>query len=314
MRLKSEPKPHIAVVGSADIELTMSLPRLPTPGDTLFADPIESRPGGRATNICSALSRLGCRVFLFTNVGLDAHGAGVLADLSKQRINVDYVERSDDPTGIIHIFRDTAGAKFRVVAPGAGRNMSRNPLINGKAMISSCQLLVLLADVSEDVFGFSIDIAHHFDVPVLAIPAPADRVRPSLLSKADIVLAGVSESEALTKSRPETLSTAEEALNIFLKLGPGAAIIYLGRFGAACSSKLNESMFFPAPQSNSPIAPEAEEIFTAALSYCLCAEYPLAEACTFAVSAVNLVNSRAAEPFAYPSLQQISASNNLRFS
>lgn len=314
MKLKAEPKPHIAVVGSADIELTMSLPQLPSPGDTIFADPIDSRPGGRAANISSALAALGCRVFLFTNVGLDAFGAGVLADLGKRHVNVDFVERSDEPTGVIHNFRDRAGNKFRVVAPGAGRNMSRNPLVNGKAMISSCQMLVLLADVSEDVFNFAIDIAHHFEVPVLAIPSPAERVRPGLVAKADIVLAGVSEAEVFTKSRPATLTSAGEALNIFLKLGPGAAVIYLGRFGAACATALNDAMFFPAAHGNAPVVPEAEEIFAAAFAFGLCAEFPLAEACAMAISAVGLVNARAADGFRFPTYRDIIESANLCFS
>ena len=311
MQLKSERKPHLAVVGSADVELAMNLPHLPSPGETLFADPISGKPGGRAAHVSCALTKLGCRVFLFTCVGLDGFGAGILSDLNKKRINVDFVERTDQPTGIIHNFSDRAGNRFRVVAPGSGMNMTRNPLLAGKAMISSCQLLVLLADVSDDAFEFTIDIAHHYKVPVLMIPAPASRVKPDWLARADIVLAGAAELEIITRTRPTSLETAEESLNFLLRNGAGAAVAYLGRHGAACSLEINNTLFFPAPLNSAPLAPEAEEIFTASLAFSLSNGQPLEEACSFAVSSMNLVNSGLPDGGRYPTAEQVANGTRL---
>ena len=149
MKLVSSQKPHIAVVGSSDIELSLDLPHTPSPGDSLFSEPVSSRPGGRASDICVALSTLGARVFLFSCVGLDSYGSRILHELRKSRVNTDFVERTDHPTGMVLNMKDPDGGRIRMIAPGSGLAMGENSLVSGKAMISSCQLAVLLADVSE---------------------------------------------------------------------------------------------------------------------------------------------------------------------
>jgi len=292
MRLFSEQKPHIAVVGSSDLELSLPVPHLPEPGDSVFAEPVSSSPGGRAADICRALSTLGSRVFLFSCVGLDPNGARILNQLRQFRVNTDFIERSDHPTGMVLTLKDPGGGRIRVIAPGSGLHMTKDPLSSGKAMISSCQLGIVLADISEEAFLFSIRIFHHYGIPVLAIPSPAHRFNRNWIGLADILLAGTSDTAPLTKIKPASLGMANEALNHFIQRGCGAAALYLGRFGAAVSEEVGGARFFPSPRIDGPVVPEAEDVFTAALAYSLASGNTLDEACTFAVAAAFTTHSR----------------------
>jgi len=304
MRLNSDNKPHVAVVGSADLEFSLPVPHIPAPGDSLFADRMDMQPGGKASNICSALAVLGARVFLFSCVGMDSYGAQILYGLKKRRVNVDFVERIDQPTGLVHNIRDPAGNRIRIMTPGAAQKMSATSLFQGKAMLSSCQLMIVLSDVSEEAFLFAINAAHHFRLPVLAVPSPAERFKREWIGKLDLVVAGPAEARTITGARLINLESADSALNWFLKSGCGAAVLYLGRHGAAGSSALRDSFYCPAPLPSGITTPESEDVFIAALAYCLCSGLSLKESCTFAATAAWRMNSAAADaPF--PSLSQI---------
>ena len=51
-------KPRITVVGSFVVGLTIRLPRLPVPGESLFGDEYDLGPGGKGSNQAIAAARL----------------------------------------------------------------------------------------------------------------------------------------------------------------------------------------------------------------------------------------------------------------
>ncbi len=285
MELRTTTKPHLAVVGGVTMEMSYTLPRFPSPGETVCMEPGLGVPGGRAIAVASSLSALGSRVFFLSCVGLDSVGTRMLADLMSRRVNVDFVERAEKAaTEVSHSFKDSEGNRMRAVSRGAVSNMSRTPLFAAKAMISSCHLMVLSPDVPEDTFRFSIEIAHYYHVPVMVLATPAERVPAKLLPLIDVIVVNATEARELTHIRPVCLDTANESLNSLLKRGVGAAVIYLGARGAAASRELRATAFFPGPMTKKPHAAEAEDSFASALAFALAGGAPLAEAVAFANS------------------------------
>lgn len=293
MELKSTEKPHAAVVGGAWIELAIDVPKFPDPGETIYTDGVTGRPGGRAPSIAMGLASLGCRVFLLSCVGMDASGSQVLNGVKQAGVNVDFAERAESsPTGIIHALRDPGGNSARLVSRSAGPAMTRTPLLSAKAMISSCQLMALMPDIPEDIFLFALDVAHHFQVPVLALAAPAEKLPAGSIPKIDLLIVDKPAAKILTGVYPDTIAKVDEALNHLLRKGAGAAVAYLNGGGAAATAAVRSTKYFPPAKSGAPSATEALDAFAAGIAYGLMIGAPLQDAVTFALANADATASR----------------------
>lgn len=62
------------VVGSLNLDTSITLERMPQPGETIAAQGVSLNPGGKGANQAFALGRLGCPVAMVGAVGRDAAG------------------------------------------------------------------------------------------------------------------------------------------------------------------------------------------------------------------------------------------------
>ncbi len=306
MKLQVIEKPHISVVGSADLETIVRVPSLPLDGMSMLGEDYLIRPGGRAPHISIALADLGCRVFFFSCVGVDSFGGQVIAELHKRRINTDYIERTDHPTGGVHIFTTPQGQQFRVTTPGAGMQMTAAPIRDGMAMVSASRIMVIISDVSDKAVRSAIVMAHKFRVPVLLVAYPSNRLSPQDIRGVDIILADENATAALTGIRPTDMRAAEDALNRLLRLGPGAAIISITGKGAAVSMEMKQSRFIPAPHTARRMGFESDDSFVASLSLALSRGLSLDEAVTFAVAGSSCVEMQSGIHPVFPAPADIS--------
>jgi ribokinase len=305
MDIKTTTKPHIAVVGSSWIEISLDVPKFPSPGETLYSGPIVEKPGGRAPTIALDLAALGCRVFFLSCFGFDDIGSRVISDIKKRGVNADFTERIENTsTGIMHSLRDPAGNTARLISKTAGPAMTRAPLLSAKAMISSCHAMVLLPDVPEDTFIFSIEVAHHFNAPVIVLADPAEGLPDRSLKNIDFLIINKYGAKHLTGIFPDTVGKADDALNHLIQKGVVAAVLYLEGEGAAASTAIRSTKFFPMRKSNAPDATEAEDAFAAGVAYGLTIGAPINEAVTLALANSAAMASRV-ERDCFPPLREI---------
>ena len=69
-------KPRIAVVGSANVDLTTFSDTFPRPGETLFGKSFHLGFGGKGANQAVAACLCGADVVMIANVGRDLFGQG----------------------------------------------------------------------------------------------------------------------------------------------------------------------------------------------------------------------------------------------
>jgi ribokinase len=111
----------LVVVGAINVDLVVSAPRLPGPGETVVGPGVEQHGGGKGANAAVAAARSGARVRLIGAVGTDATGVAALDELRVDGVDVDLVESLDDvATGVALIVVDPAGENQ--IAVGAGAN------------------------------------------------------------------------------------------------------------------------------------------------------------------------------------------------
>lgn len=73
----------LAVVGSINMDMTVTAERIPLKGETLRGDSLHYIPGGKGANQAVAMAKLGAKVEMFGCVGDDANG----------KVDRDYIDR-----------------------------------------------------------------------------------------------------------------------------------------------------------------------------------------------------------------------------
>src|SRR3954471_14350018 len=110
----------VLVVGSVNVDLVVTLERLPAPGETVIGGRFARGGGGKGANQAVAAVRAGARVRFVGAVGDDDFGADALAELENEGIDVGAVARlEDEPTGVALIAVDREGRNQIAVASGA---------------------------------------------------------------------------------------------------------------------------------------------------------------------------------------------------
>ena len=90
----------IAVVGSINLDLVVSVQRHPAPGETVVGGDCRQLPGGKGANQAVAAARLGGEVAMVGRVGADAQGAWLREGLWTEGVDVEHVrEDRQAPTG-----------------------------------------------------------------------------------------------------------------------------------------------------------------------------------------------------------------------
>src|SRR3989441_13037875 len=119
-------RPRIAVVGSANVDLTTFTDEFPRPGETLFAPRFDLGFGGKGANQAVAARLCGSDVFMVARVGDDLFGPATIANFEK--LGIDASQGRQVPglsSGGAPIFVDPAGQNRILVLKGA--NEARKP-------------------------------------------------------------------------------------------------------------------------------------------------------------------------------------------
>src|SRR4051812_35785172 len=120
----------VVVVGSINVDLVVTLERLPAPGETVIGGRFARHGGGKGANQAVAAARAGAAVRFVGAVGADDFGGGAVEELAREGIDVSAIARLEDdatggaPLAVDHPGRNqiagAAGADARGGAGGAG--------------------------------------------------------------------------------------------------------------------------------------------------------------------------------------------------
>ena len=117
---------RVVVVGSVNVDLVVSVGRLPRAGETVAGGTFARHGGGKGANQAVAAARLGAQVAIVGAVGADELGDEALAELAGEGIDVDHVARLDGvATGVAAIVVDESGENQIAVASGANARARR---------------------------------------------------------------------------------------------------------------------------------------------------------------------------------------------
>lgn len=225
-------KPTILVLGSCNIDWSITSDRWPAPGETITVRGIRSGLGGKGANAALAAAKLGGAVRFAGCVGRDPAGDRVRDMLAGHGIDVEQLADCDEATGtaVIRIDPDSgensimidAGANARVTAPAAG------------AWYDGARVLMLQLETPVAASIEAARRARDAGASVLLDPAPAVAdLSPELLGLADFLLPNESELATLTGRPAGSLEEIEAAAKVLAdRAGDATVVVTLGRRGA----------------------------------------------------------------------------------
>jgi ribokinase len=203
----------VLVVGSANLDLVATAPRLPGPGETVMGTGFAEHPGGKGLNQAVAAARAGARVGFVGAVGRDAAGAALLQVMHTDGIDTSGVAEIEAPTGRALIGVAESGENSIIVVSGANHLVA--PATYPPAAVVLVQLEVPLSTVAA-----ALAAGRAAGAVTVLNPAPAQPLDADLLAQCDVVVPN--EHEVALLGGAERL----------LALGARAVVVTRGAAGA----------------------------------------------------------------------------------
>jgi ribokinase len=218
-------RPRLAVLGSLNMDISVSVGRLPGPGETILGGQAVIAPGGKGANQAVAAARLGADTAMAGCVGEDEFGGPILLALAAEGIALEGVRRVPGvATGLALITVDAAGENMITVAPGA--NGECGAAEADAALAGPPGLLVISAEIPPAAIAAALAGAARRGVPALLnlAPVPADvEAAAQLAAGAGWLVVNESEAAALLGRPVAGLAGAAEAAGALRDLLPAAA-------------------------------------------------------------------------------------------
>ncbi|HEV3460403.1 MAG TPA: ribokinase [Candidatus Dormibacteraeota bacterium] len=301
---------RIVVLGSLNVDLVVTVPRLPQPGETVLGDGLASYPGGKGANQAVAAARLGGQVAMVGRVGTDRFAAGLIENLDVNHVDSSGVERDPAaPTGAALIYVEAGGQNMIAVAPGANATVSPMDAQRAVSRLGAGDVLAMQLEIPVAAVKAAVTAARKAGAHVLLNAAPAHRLEPGLLRQLDALVLNEREANALIAyEREATLladhddpSTTAAALRT---LGPRLVIVTLGPTGSLFCDETGVHRVEPFPVKSID-ATGAGDAFMGALAVGIARGLPTEAAVRFGNAAGAAATSSVGAQAALPRLEDL---------
>jgi ribokinase len=283
------------VVGSANTDLVVSVPRIPAPGETVLGGDVQTIPGGKGANQAVAAARLGGSVTFIARVGADGYGEAAIAGYQREGIDTRYVlPTSGVPSGIALIAVGPNGENSIVVAPGANAHLSAADIEAAKDAFDAADVIVISLEISDAAVTAAVMAGHTRGKTVILNPAPARPLSPELLSQVTILTPN--ETEQIQLGGRDSL----------IALVGKAVITTLGEHGAEIATR-TAIEHIPTRVVTAIDTVAAGDCFTGALAVELAAGHSLTDAVRFANAAAALKVTRSGAQPGLPTRAEVEA-------
>jgi ribokinase len=221
------------VVGSLNMDMTTRVSRFPEAGETIAGQSFSIYPGGKGANQAVALAKLGASVEMVGAVGDDVLGRRyeeVLVSLGIGRAGLK--REAGTSTGTASIEVTASGENHIIIVAGANETVTPSYVEANRALIESCDILLLQLEIPIESVLAAAKIAHAAGRTVILDPAPARELPPELYPLVSIITPNETEARILTGEDTCNEDGIERAGAALLARGVGSAVIKASARGA----------------------------------------------------------------------------------
>ena len=261
-------KQGIIVVGSINIDMVFSLPRLPAIGETVSGASFAAYPGGKGANQAVAAARLGVPTAIIGCVGDDSWGHTLLSGLQREGINCDHVGQAPGASGCAGILVAAGGDNIIAVDTGANAWLTPDKAARAGDAISRSKILMTQLEIPLETVEAALKLAKKAGVITILDPAPVKELPPEILTLVDYLTPNALEASSLTGIDVHCWNTAAKAARKLRSQGASTVLITMGKLGAFFSGPEGE-VRINAPRVDALDATAAGDAFNGALAAAL---------------------------------------------
>jgi len=319
-------RPRVTVVGSLNMDISVTVPSLPGPGMTVLGSAARFSPGGKGANQAVAAARLGAEVRMVGCVGEDAFGRQLLADQQAERVSTEHLRVAPGtPTGLAMIAVDGAGENLIIVAPGANHLLS--PADVAAAQATPADVLVVSAEIPVPAIRSALARPPEVLCILNLAPVPADgaNVIAGFADRLDWLVVNESEAAALlgaqaprqaqaqTQAQAQApLQRAAQAAAALARTAARHVVVTAGAHGAALAD-LEGTHTIPGFKVHAVDTVGAGDTFVGALAVALAVGLPTPDAVRAAAAAGAAAVTRPGAQAAMPTPADILSITGLKW-
>ena len=223
----------IAVVGSANVDLTTFNDVFPRPGETIFGKKFDLGFGGKGANQAVAARLCGANVGMVAKVGSDLFGPATIKNFEAQGIDATNVRIAEGvSSGVAPIFVDPSGQNRIIVVKGANDALSPEDVDAAAPLLRKADTIILQFEVPLRTVYHTVKFAKANGIRCIVNPAPAQPVDFKELGAADYFIPNESEAEAITGMPVHSIDEAKKCAEFLLRQKMKRVVMTLGERGA----------------------------------------------------------------------------------
>lgn len=291
---------RVVVVGSANIDIVVPVPRHPAGGETILGGELSRHAGGKGANQTVAAARAGGADTSFIGaVGADESAALLLASLTAAGVHTDLVSRVPAATGTALITVSPDGENAITVAPGANSAVRMDAAATARiaeADVVLAQLEVPLATI------ITAAAARRPGACLILNAAPSRELPEKVWGDVDILVVNEHEAADLAGYQDEA-----PVLAAALLVRVPAVVITLGEDGSLVAERGRDAVAVPAFSVTPVDTTGAGDTYCGVLAAALANGAELADAARLAAAAGALATTEAGAQEAAPTAAAVRA-------
>jgi len=280
---------NMLVVGSLNMDMVITVERVPHLGETVSGDGFMMVPGGKGANQALTMARLSGNVKMLGCVGKDHFGAELTAFLKESGVDTSPIMQSHKNTGIA-LITVSGGDNMIVLEKGANHALKPQNICENEELFRWADIVVLQLEIPWETVVAAAKTAKQNGCTVLLNPAPVENFKDEILPFVDIIVPNEHEGGIILRKEIKTKEQAKALVAEFAEKGIHA-VVTLGADGCVYFDA-GECRHQPAAKANVVDTTAAGDSFIGGMCVALCEGKPIDAAIEFATKVASIVVSR----------------------
>lgn len=247
------------------MDVIMEVNNVPEAGESVLCNAIKYAPGGKGANQAVAAARLGCKTTYIGKVGNDEYGKKLINDLKHNGVDTNFINTSNESTGVAYIILEPSGQNRILVAPGANLDYSDKDLKIIENIIIEYDTVLLQLEIPLGIVTGVVEIAKSRGKKVILDAGPTRDCSIEMFKDVDIISPNEIEAQKLTGIKIYSIEEAIKASRCMIETGIREVVMKMGEKGALYVNK-DFYKVIPAYRTTVVDTTAAGDAFTAALA------------------------------------------------
>jgi len=238
--------PRIAVIGSANTDLTTFADAFPRAGETIFGNRFDLGFGGKGANQAVAARLCGAEVLMVAKVGADLFGEATVKNFASLGIDTRHVRVVEGvSSGVAPIFVEPNGQNRIIVVKGANDVLKPADVDAAADALRGVDTIVLQFEIPLETIYYAVQFAHQNKIRCIVNPAPALPAELARLSAADYFIPNETEAEVITGLPVHSIDQAKICALALLERGFRKVVLTLGERGSLLATSQGAHLLSP---------------------------------------------------------------------